>query len=97
MACYKKNKERQPCPNDIPSELWKECLRFSALEWQASSIRSSKLRACPKSDQGAQRLRYGETKADIADCSTYWPIRPTSHTLKIFERVLYLKHDFERS
>ncbi|VDM75076.1 unnamed protein product [Strongylus vulgaris] len=74
--------------DDTPSEFWKDCGWLGA-SWLASHFNQIiKAKSMLHDWSNSTTIPIWKNKGDIADCSTYRPIRLMSHTLKIFGRVL---------
>ena len=75
-------------PDDIPSEFWKNCGPEGA-SWLSKLFNQVlKAKVMPEDWSTSTTVPIWKGKGDIADCSTYRPIRLMCHTLKILERIV---------
>lgn len=75
-------------PDDIPSEFWKAC-GPAGTEWLTRLLNQvTSQQEIPRSWSASTTVPIWKGKGNIADCSTYRPIRLMSHTLKILERII---------
>ncbi|EYC10880.1 hypothetical protein Y032_0053g2350 [Ancylostoma ceylanicum] len=79
---------KSPGPDNLPSEVWK-IAEGAGTRWLSSffneMVAEGKL---PSSWTTSTTVPIWKGKGDIADCTTYRPIRLLCHTMKIFERIL---------
>ncbi|XP_046962198.1 uncharacterized protein LOC124531732 [Vanessa cardui] len=75
-------------PDQIPADLWKK-LKESATPWLTklfnAIIKDGKI---PESWRNSILSPIYKQKGDIANCGNYRGIKLTSHTLKLFERII---------
>uniref|UniRef100_W5MVX7 Reverse transcriptase domain-containing protein n=1 Tax=Lepisosteus oculatus TaxID=7918 RepID=W5MVX7_LEPOC len=77
-------------PDDIPAEVWK-LLGTQGAAWLADLFNKiTEEKAPPEMWQTSITVPIWKGKGDVNDCSNYRPIWLLCHTMKIFERVLYL-------
>ncbi|KAI8434943.1 hypothetical protein MSG28_003410 [Choristoneura fumiferana] len=76
-------------PDGIPADLWKT-LGDTGVEWLTilfNNILSSN--RIPEAWRHSYLLPFYKNKGDVSDCGNYRGIKLTSHTLKIWERILH--------
>ncbi|KAK6762421.1 hypothetical protein RB195_023224 [Necator americanus] len=86
LAKIKSNKATGP--NDVPADAWK-LLGDRGSVWLATLF--NKIVAEGRTSdvwQTSVTVPVWKGKGDIADCTSYRPIRLLCHTMKVFERVL---------
>jgi len=87
-ALSKMKRGKATGPDDISSEFWKTC-GPAGTDWLTRLLNQVILQGqMPKSWSTSTTVPIWKGKGDIADCSTYRPIRLMSHTLKILERII---------
>ncbi|KFD45985.1 hypothetical protein M513_13141 [Trichuris suis] len=74
--------------DDLPSESWKLC-GPAGISWLTKLLNQiTAHKQIPWAWKTSITIPIWKGKGDIADCSTYRPIRLTSRTLKILERIM---------
>ncbi|EYC06739.1 hypothetical protein Y032_0074g870 [Ancylostoma ceylanicum] len=81
---------KSPGPDNLPSEVWKiaEGAGTLFIGWLSSFFNEMVAEGKPSSWTTSTTVPIWKGKGDIADCTTYRPIRLLCHTMKIFERIL---------
>lgn len=89
QQAIRKMKNRKACgPDDIPAELWKS-LKENGEVWLTNlfnNILSSE--EMPDAWRKSTLIPFYKNKGDVRECENFRGIKLTSHTLKIWERVI---------
>ncbi|XP_049872896.1 uncharacterized protein LOC126371623 [Pectinophora gossypiella] len=88
IAVSKMKNRKAVGPDEIPSELWK-FLGPIGSEWLTKLFNLIlKTATIPDSWRLSHLVPFYKNKGDITDCSNYRGIKLTSHSLKIWERII---------
>ncbi|KAL0820815.1 hypothetical protein ABMA28_005493 [Loxostege sticticalis] len=75
-------------PDNIPADIWK-LLMDDALPWLTELFNNILIQAkIPNSWRSSYLCPLYKNKGDVSNCNNYRGIKPTSHTLKLWERVI---------
>ena len=75
-------------PDDIPVQAWKVMGR-TAVEWLTEVFRNiMETEHMPDEWRASTLIPVFKSKGDIQDCGNYQGIKLTSHTLKMWERIV---------